>query len=160
MPRIYSEKKLKFLLNLFPPLLFSRVRLKSITPGFRQITVLVRKSILNRNFEKSIFGGTIFSAADPFYALMYWQIFAHEGIKSQVWLKRAEIQYRKPATSHLKLVFAVSEEELNTVRTELLSTGRAECWHTVNATDESGELCAEIRTLIHLRLQAKSGAET
>jgi acyl-coenzyme A thioesterase PaaI-like protein len=158
MSRFYSERRLKLLLNLFPPLLFSRVRLRRVAPGFREMEVRVLRSILNTNFERSIFGGTIFSAADPFYSLMYWQALAHQGVTTQVFLKKAEVHYKKPALTHLTMLFKLEEEELESVRLELAQTGRAERWHTVSAVDTQGQICAEIRTLVHLKLRGQLGA--
>ncbi len=158
MSRIYSARKLRLLLNFFPPLLFSRVRLKKVSPDFLSMEVRVRRSILNTNFERSIFGGTIFSAADPFYSLMYWQALAHKGVKTQVFLKKAEVHYKKPALTHLTLRFKLEERELMEVRQELEQAGKAERWHTVEAVNIEGVLCAEIRTLVHLKLRGLSGA--
>jgi hypothetical protein len=60
-----------------------------------------QRAFLNRNYNHTIFGGTIFSASDPFYALLFDQVLQRRGLKCRVWLKRAEIKYLKPGTSSL-----------------------------------------------------------
>jgi acyl-coenzyme A thioesterase PaaI-like protein len=80
--------KAKWLMNLYPPLLINRISVKSISSDYKLVEVQVKKSLLNRNLQKTIFGGAIFSAADPFHALMYWQIFRLKGIHCEAWLKR------------------------------------------------------------------------
>ncbi|MEZ4916876.1 MAG: hypothetical protein R2836_07800 [Chitinophagales bacterium] len=40
--------------------------------------IKIKKSLLNRNLSGTIFSDTMFSASDPFFALMYWQNFAKQ----------------------------------------------------------------------------------
>ena len=74
------RKTLQFILNIFPPLFFNRIILKKVSEDYTYMKVKIRRSILNINFHKTIFGGTIFSAFDPFFPTMYYNIFA----KSQI----------------------------------------------------------------------------
>jgi hypothetical protein len=53
---------IKFILNIFPPLLFNRIVLKEISNDFLEMKVVIKKSLFNMNFNKTIFGGSIFSA--------------------------------------------------------------------------------------------------
>src|SRR6476659_10348579 len=91
-----SANTLKWVMRFYPPLFFQRIWVKNFSPDFRSVEVKINKSILNTNYNKSIFGGTIFSATDPFYALLFDQIFRKKGFKTRVWLKSAQIQYLKP----------------------------------------------------------------
>ena len=107
-----TPKNAKWILNLYPPFLFNRIRIQSISSDFTDVKVIIKKSIWNKNLAGTIFGGTLFSAADPFIAVMYWQIFDirfHK--KIIVWLKSAEIHYKIPADSAISLHFKIDEEE-------------------------------------------------
>src|SRR3546814_2096210 len=90
-----SERKARLVLSLYPPLFFQRISVKNFGKGFTSAEVRIRKSLFNRNYNKTIFGGTIFSAVDPVFVFMYWQILTRKGIKVQSWLKSATIDYRK-----------------------------------------------------------------
>ena len=61
-PRVLSEWVFKWFLNLYPPLLFNRIRIVEVGPGIRYLRIRVGKSLLTRNLHGSIFGGTIYSA--------------------------------------------------------------------------------------------------
>ena len=98
---------LKTVLNLFPPLLFNRIVLKEINKDFTEMKVVLRRALFNINFHKTIFGGSIFSACDPYFPTMYYHIFANKNRKLIIWLKSAEIQYLKPADTSLKLQFEI-----------------------------------------------------
>ncbi len=103
------------------------------------------------NFNKSIFGGTIFSAADPFYAIMYWQIFARKGIKVQSWLKSAKIRYKKPGNTSLTLKFELTEKDISDAETALQTIGKFVRTFPVEVIDKHGEICAVVDIEVYMR---------
>ena len=142
---------IQFVLNIFPPLLFNRIVLKEISDNFMQIRVVVRRSLFNINFHKTIFGGTIFSACDPYFPTMYYHIFAKKNRKLIIWLKSAEIQYLRPANTSLKLHFKITKEGVTLAEKELDEKGKFEIWHTVEAISKKGVICARAKILVYLR---------
>ena len=76
-----SETFGRFVLNAYPPFVLNRIRITSIAEGYRACRVKIKRSFLNRNMNGTTFGGALFSAADPFYAILYWQIFERKGYK-------------------------------------------------------------------------------
>jgi len=150
-PRTYSVRRLRWMMNLFPPLLFNRIRITSLSDDFLDCTVRVSRSLLTRNLQGSTFGGTIFSSADPFYAIMYWQALAHRGIHVQAWLRSATIRYLKPATTALTLRFALTEEDLREALAALERQGRFTKEHRIEIMNKKGEICAIVETEVYLR---------
>tara|TARA_Y100000739_G_scaffold216430_1_gene211906 strand:+ start:153 stop:632 length:480 start_codon:yes stop_codon:yes gene_type:complete len=142
---------IKFVLNIFPPLLFNRIVLKEISDDFLEMKVVLKKSLFNVNFHKTIFGGSIFSACDPYFPTMYYHIFAKKRRKLIIWLKSAEIQYLKPADSTLRLYFKITKEEVQLAEKTLNQKGKFEIWHTVKAFNMQGVVCAKARMQIYLR---------
>lgn len=143
----------RLMLNAFPPLLFNRIAIVHLAPDFRHLTVRIRASLLNRNLQGTLFGGTIFSAADPYYAILYWQLMQHRGLLSEAWLKSAAIDYHQPGKTDLMLHFRLTDTDVTDAERALKQTGKFERWHEVEAHDTHGEVCATIRTLVHLRLR-------
>ena len=156
-PNPLSPRKVRWMLNLYPPFLFQRVRLATVSPDFRSALVEVRRSLFNRNLHGTTFGGSIYSAADPIAAVLYWQIFAHAGERVESWLAGARVAFRKPAASHLRMRFEISEDDLSAVRAALAREGRARRVHRVEAVDREGEVCAEIETEVYLRQPRAEG---
>ena len=76
-----SPKTLKWLLRFYPPLFFQRIWVVKFGEDFTWVEVKINKSILNINYNKTLFGGTIFSASDPFYAILFDQILQKKGFK-------------------------------------------------------------------------------
>ena len=142
---------LKAILNLFPPLLFNRIVLKEVSDDFLEMRVVLRRALFNMNFHKTIFGGSIFSACDPYFPTMYYHIFSRKRRKLIIWLKAAEIKYLKPADSSLRLHFKIRENEVQIIEDDLNKKGKAEIWHTVKAINKRGIICAQARMQIYLR---------
>ncbi|MBC8301992.1 MAG: YiiD C-terminal domain-containing protein [Pelagibacterales bacterium] len=141
---------IKFVLNIFPPLLFNRIVLKEISDDFLEMKVVLRRSLFNINFHKTIFGGSIFSACDPYFPTMYYHIFANKKRKLIIWLKSAEIQYLKPADSTLKLYFKITKEDIHLAENTLNEKGKFEIWHTVEAINKKGVVCARAKMQVYL----------
>ena len=146
-----SPKIVRLILNLFPPLLFNRISIQSIKNDFMEVKVRIRHSIINKNFHRTIFGGTIFSAIDPYFPIMYWQIFSRKKLPIEVWIKKAEISYKNPAETDLHLKFILIEEDIKKALKGLQKDGRYQVWHVVEAFDENGMICAEAKVLVYIR---------
>tara|TARA_X000000368_G_C22764828_1_gene594468 strand:+ start:106 stop:582 length:477 start_codon:yes stop_codon:yes gene_type:complete len=142
---------LRFALNIFPPLLFNRIILKEISDDFMQMKVVIRRTLFNINFHKTIFGGTIFSACDPYFPTMYYHIFSKKNRKLIIWLKSSEIQYLRPADTSLKLHFKITDSNINLAEKTLDEKGKFEIWHEVEAISKKGVICAKAKMLIYLR---------
>ena len=69
-----------------------------------------------------------------------------------VWLKSAQVRYRRPAATALILEFSITEDEIAAAEAALDRDGRYEPLHRVEARDRNGELCAIVETQVHLRL--------
>ena len=142
---------IKFVLNIFPPLLFNRIVLKEISNDFMQMRVVIRRALFNINFHKTIFGGSIFSACDPYFPTMYYHIFVNKDRKLIIWLKSAEIQYLRPANSSLKLHFKITKKDIALAEKELDEIGKFEIWHNVEAINKKGVVCARAKMQVYLK---------
>ena len=146
----FSHIRIRWALNLFPPLFFNRISIIYISDDFKELKVRLRHSFMNKNFHRAIFGGSIFSAVDPYFPTMYWHIFSRLKLPVEVWLKSAFINYKRPAKTDLNLHFQLKEEDINKAKEGLKSKGKYECWHEVKAIDEYGTICAEAKVLVFL----------
>lgn len=153
---IFSHKLGRFLLNLYPPFVFNRIKIISIEEGFKGCVVRIRKSIWNRNMNGTIFGGSLFSASDPFYAILYWQIFERKGYKIQTWLKSAEIHYMRPADQNLYLEFHITDEDILEAEESLNSIGKHKQTHEIRYKSKDGDIYVIAKTEVYLRLTKAS----
>ncbi|WP_374164172.1 DUF4442 domain-containing protein [Arcticibacter sp. MXS-1] len=148
---LVSERTLKWVLRFYPPLLLQRIWVKNIGRDFRSVDVKICKSILNINYNRSIFGGTIYSAADPFYAVLFHQALLKRGYKTLVWQKAAEIDYLKPGMTALYFRVELSEAVLDEACLALDTEGKYVKSHPVAIVDKQGELCASVESVVYVR---------
>src|ERR1700712_1383617 len=139
---VVSENVLKWALRLYPPLLFQRIWVVRFEKGFRGVRVKVNKSLVNNNYNDSIFGGTIFAAADPFYPILFHQLFTHKGYKLKVWLKSAEIKYIKPGRTDLFFSILLNEADIEETESALNTTGKITKYYPIEMYNTNGEQCA------------------
>ena len=148
---LISENTLKWAMRFYPPLFFQRIWVKKFDKGFTGVEVKIAKSILNANYNRSIFGGTIFSASDPFYALMFDQLLQRRGFKVRVWLKSAEIKYLKPGRSHLYFKIKLSEDQIMEAEEALKTVGKFVKAYPMEITNTDGEVCARVINEVYIR---------
>jgi len=148
---IVSEKTLKWALCLYPPFLFQRIWVKKFHDGFLGVDVKITNSFLNRNYNGSIFGGSIYAATDPFYALLFDQLMQRRGFKARVWLKSAAIQYLKPGLTSLHFTIKITDEMIAEAEKSLNETGKFVKSYPMELYNEEGILCATVMNEIYLR---------
>lgn len=146
-----SENGLKWMMRLYPPMFFQRIWVKRVFPGFRGIEVKINRSIFTTNLGNSIFGGTIFAASDPFYALLFGQILRTKGYKISVWLKSAQIQYLKPARTDSYFILEITEGMVQEALDAINASGKFVKAFPIDIKDKSGEIIATVQNEIYVR---------
>lgn len=139
--------------NLFPAFRGTGARVDYIAPDLREVLVRIPLGWRTRNYVGTTFGGSMYAAVDPFYAIMLMQ---NLGPGYIVWDKAAAIRYRKPGRTTLYARFTLDEAELRGVREELAAGGRGrrgsvDRVYSVDLTDASGEVHATVEKTLYIR---------
>lgn len=148
---VVSENVLKWALRFYPPLLFQRIWVVQFEKNFCGVKVKVNKSLINNNYNNSIFGGTIFAAADPFYPLLFYQILIHKGYQVRVWLKSAQINYLKPGRTDLFFDIRINEADIEEIEQVLNTSGKHVKSYPIEMYNKDGELCVSVTSEIYIR---------
>lgn len=146
-----SENILKWGMCLYPPLLFQRIWVQKIHKGFRGVDIKINRSLFTMNFGKAIFGGTLYSATDPFYAMLFGQILMHKNYKVSVWLKSGSIQYLKPSRTDMFYSIYITDEMITEAEQELNAKGVFVKTYNIEIFDRNKVLCATAKNEIHIR---------
>jgi acyl-coenzyme A thioesterase PaaI-like protein len=113
----------------------------------REVQLRLRRSIWTYNYVGTIFGGSLFAAADPFYMLMLLRILGKQYV---VWDKSASIRFRKPGRQTLYARYLVTDDQLDTIRREVAANGQAEYTFTLEWMDVQGVVHAQIERLCYI----------
>lgn len=146
-----SATLLKWLLRFYPPLFFQRIWVIHIDNNFRSAKVKINKSLLNKNYNSTIFGGTIYAATDAFYPVLFHQLFTHQGYRVLVWLKYASIHYLKPGRTDLYFTASISDEDVATAKQVLDTEGKSVQSYAIELYNKQGELCASVTSEVYIR---------
>lgn len=146
-----SENTLTWAMRLYPPLLLQRIWVKKIHKNFRGADIKINRSLFTLNFGGAIFGGTLYSATDPFYAMLFGQILNHRGYHVSVWLKSASIHFLRPAKSNLYYSIVISEDMISEAESALNNSGVYVKTFQMEIYSIKGLLHAIAKNEIHIR---------
>lgn len=148
---LVSERVLKWAMRLYPPLLFQGIWTQKFEKGFSGAHVKICRCILNRNYNRSIFGGTIYSASDPFYVVLFHQILKNKGYDVKLWLKSASIDYIKPGKCNLYFSIHLSNDNIHEALHKLDTDGKFIKTFPVKITNKEGVLHALVHNEIYIK---------
>ena len=146
-----SANALKWIIRFYPPLLFQRIWVVGFAKGFRGVKVKIFKSLLNKNYNGSIFGGTIFAAADPFYPVLFDRILKAPGRKYRIWSKSSRVDFLKPALSSLSFQIIITDGDIEQALQALNTTGKYEHVFPIDIYTTSNEVCASLLNEVYIR---------
>ncbi|MFA6087531.1 DUF4442 domain-containing protein [Mucilaginibacter sp.] len=147
-----SENTLKWLMRLYPPLFFQRIWVKEFSKGFKGVKVKINKSLLNKNYNGSIFGGTIFAAADPFFPILFNQTLNLNGKKHlKIWSKSSKIDFVKPGLTDLFFEIKLTDTDIERVLETLTIAGKYEGCFPVDIYNKNDEICVSLLIEVYVR---------
>ncbi len=143
-----KASSLKFLFNIYPPLLGAGIRVKKISADFRELQVQMKLRWYNRNYVKTHFGGSLFSMTDPFIMTMLINILGKDYI---VWDKSSCIEFVKPGIGTVFAKFSITDDQIEII---LKNTSDGKKYYPefqVNVTDEKNEIVAKVKKIEYIR---------
>lgn len=148
MAESLKTRALRWWFNVFPAWRGTGARVTYIAADLHEIRVRVPLNFRTRNYVGTIFGGSMFGAADPMYMIMLIRLLGPEYV---VWDKSASIRFRRPGRSALTARFVVTDEELDAIRAALDWQLAVEREYTTDLADAEGNVCATVVKVIHIR---------
>ncbi|UOO80775.1 DUF4442 domain-containing protein [Uruburuella testudinis] len=142
--------RLRRLLNLWPPFLFTGIRITELSDDFRHCRVVLKNWPGTRNANGTQFGGSLFAMTDPIYSLMLMGLL---GDKYFIWDKSAHIDFIRPGRGKVFFNCTISDDFLRAVRENTAGGGKYfPELHTL-LTDSKGETVAEVNRTLYIRLK-------
>jgi len=148
-----GSNELKRFLNLWPAFFLNGIKIESIKPDFSKMTVLLKHKKINTNNHRSIWGGAIFSSIDAFFPIMIKQMLLRQGIETIFYTKGAKINLIKKSMTDIRYDFAVSNQEIEKVKSALNTKKLYLGWHCVKGYNTSQECCIEADIEAYIKLK-------
>ena len=139
-------------MNLWPPLLFSGIRIRHISDDFRAVDVELRERFYNKNYVGCHFGGSLFAMTDPFWMLM---VMRNLDRSYTVWDRSAGIEFLRPGRGTVTASFRLDTEALDDIRANTKQDGTKYLRSfPVDITDSEGDVVARVTKTLHIRRMA------
>lgn len=139
---------LRLLFNLYPPYLFTGIRIAKLAPDYRYMRVEMPLRFYNRNYVGTHFGGSLSAMTDPFYMLM---VMNNLGRDYMVWDKSGTIEYRKPGRGRVVAEFRIDQGLLERIQAETADGKKFEPTLAVDVIDEEGDIVAHVTRTLYIR---------
>ena len=137
--------------NLYPSYRATGGRVIHIARDLKTIRIMLRRSWRTVNPAGALFGGALYAAADPMFAML---LALNLGDDAVVWDKTGRIRYRRPGRSHLYADFHITDDELASVRRALRDHGETERTFRVTLRDRAGEPHVELEKTVYIATKA------
>lgn len=146
------KQKMLGLWNLWPPFLFSGIKILKRSADSRHLTTKLKLRFWNANYLGTQYGGSIYSLVDPFYMVM---LIKNLGPEYSVWDKAAQIRFLKPGRTDLFAEFTLTDDDLNAIRKTVQEQGKMDWFRKVEIKDKHGTLVAEVDKVISIKQRPK-----
>ncbi|MGB0135309.1 DUF4442 domain-containing protein [Dokdonella sp.] len=139
-------------MNLWPPMLFSGIRVLEWSDDWRRARVRLRKHWYNGNYVGTHFGGSLFAMTDPFWMIMVMNCLGRDYI---VWDKAGEIEFVAAGRDDVFAEFVVKESVLDELRAAAAGGEKVLRWFETDVRTASGDLIARVRKQLYVRLKRR-----
>lgn len=146
------KRYLFYLWNLWPPFLFSGIKIDHVSKDFMTVRMRLKKRFWNRNLVGTQYGGSIYSMTDPIYMAMLLDHLQYQYI---VWDKSAHIRFRRPGRTDLLAEFKLTAQDILDIKTRLKTEEKFDWERQIHVVDTAGQLVAEVTKVIHIRNKEK-----
>ncbi|WP_158320344.1 DUF4442 domain-containing protein [Pseudobdellovibrio exovorus] len=134
-------------MNLYPMFFCTGGKVLYIQKDWKCARVQLKFGLRTRNYVGTIFGGSQFSAVDPFHIVLLINIFKKKYV---VWDKAAEIKFKKPGRGKLRTEVRYEDEEIKYIQQQAEEHGRYEFVKTVEWIDEEGDVVSTVSKTIYV----------
>jgi len=147
-----NASRVRRIMNLWPPFLFSGIRVLAIGADWRSARVVLRRRWYNANYVGVHFGGSLFAMTDPFWMVLVKECLGRDYL---VWDQAAQIDFLKPGRDDVFAEFVVTDAVLDTIRAETATGDKHLRWFEVEVKTADGEVVARVRKQVYVRLKRR-----
>ncbi len=147
---------LRFLMNIWPPYLGAGIRVRKISPDYREVLVEMPLRWYNRNYVGTHFGGSLSAMIDPFYMLM---LIHNLGPGYIVWDKSGTIEFVRPGRGVVQAHFLLDPARVDEIRAACADGQPHYPEFEVSIVDAQGETVARVHKTLYVRRKATSSPQ-
>ena len=140
---------LKTILNSWPPFFWCGIRIRHLNADYQHSRVELKWRPWTKNINRSQYGGSLYSMADPMFALMLYGILGGE--RYQIWDKSSHIDYIKPGIGRLSADFKISDAQIAEIKHHTEQGKKYFPEFEVEVKDRRREVVCRLRRTLYVR---------
>lgn len=137
----FKSSSFRRLMNWYPMYFGTGGKILFWADDSSEVHLRLKLSLWTKNYVGTIFGGSLFAAADPFYMVMLIRMLGDAYV---VWDKTAHIRFKKPAKTTLYALLKISHEDLLSIKHQVKECGHATKTFVIRWMDKDQTVYAEI----------------
>jgi len=137
-------RRLRF--NFFPAFRATGARVIYISEDMRKLRIKLPLGFRNKNIHGTLFGGAMYAATDPLYAIL---VKVALGPAFIVWDKSGAIRYKKPGRSTLYAECSLSDSQVASMKKRLDAESSVDLEYEIELVDERGIVHAVVQKTIY-----------
>lgn len=119
-----------------------------VSDDLYEIRIKIPLNYKNSNYVGTIFGGSLFSATDPFYMTQILSILGDEYV---VWDKESTIKFKRPAKETVFARFQITKEEIEQIKTDVATKNEVDIVKKLDITNKDGSvIIAEVYKTMYI----------
>lgn len=134
--------------NLWPPFLFTGIRVEHLGEDWRRARVRLKLRWYNRNYVGTHFGGSLFSLTDPWWMILVMECLGRDYV---VWDQAGEIDFIAPGREDVYAEFVIEDTVLDELRRAAASGEKVLRWFETEIRTARGEVIARARKQLYVR---------
>ncbi len=150
----WDVEALRAAINRYGPYAGAGVVVDHVAGDASEVRVRLPLTADNANLVGTQFGGSLYSMVDPFLMIL---LVRRLGPSYQVWDKAATIDFLAPGTSEVHATIAVSDEEVETIRTACADGAPHRPDWTILVTGKGSVEVARVTKTLWVRKIAEEG---
>ena len=144
----WTPRRMKSVMNIYPPYLFAGIRVTEIDPQWRELHVSMKLRWFNQNAVGTHFGGSLYSMVDPHLMLLLMQALGSDYV---VWDKSAEIEFIKPGKGRVHSIIRITNADLEEIRRKTEGGDVYRPRFELTILDEESDIVATVTKVLHIR---------
>lgn len=153
--RQIPANQLARIMNFWPPLLGTGIRVQEIADDWTRARVKLVLNRVNRNQHGTAFGGSIGAMSDAFYALL---LMHQLGKDYHVWDQAARIDYVNPGTGTVYGQFEMPADLVAQIRERCDRGEKVLQWFDADLTLADGTVVARVQRQVYARKKREAVA--
>jgi acyl-coenzyme A thioesterase PaaI-like protein len=149
MPESLRTKWLRWGMNFVPAYRRTGARVIYIDKTLLEVRIKLPLTWRTRNHHGTLFGGALYAAVDPVYAMMLFLLLGKQNVYA--WTKSSTIRFIKPGRTTLYAHFRLHDTDVATLAQRLLNEERVDIPFEIQLQDVNQLTYVEVAQIVSLR---------